>query len=255
MRLSSMVDVGRIRPQDLRPKAQSAIDVIRVACYAKQIDEALTVCNRALELGYDVFCNVMAVTRCTPQEVDGFLEVLRGSEVPNVAVVDSFGALYPHQVRYLLRKYKNWLRGDQKVGVHLHNNQQTAFANAIASIDEGADFVDASIFGMGRGAGNVPLELLLMYLDHPRFDVEPVLALADEFTALREELRWGYEVPYAITGWLNQHPRAAIERMRAAQPDSLGFWSALTQRPVPRHHRARPDPVVELLAVGGRHET
>ena len=111
-----------------------------------------------------------------------------------------------------------------------------------ASIDEGADFVDASIFGMGRGAGNVPLELLLMYLDDPRFDVEPVLDLADEFTALRAELRWGYEVPYAITGWLNQHPRAAIERMRADSPDSLAFWRTLTrQRPAPRHHRPRPE--------------
>ncbi len=242
LKLSCMVDVGRIVADDLRPASDSVVDVIRVACYGNQIDEALSICDRALELGYEVHCNVMAVTRNTPQEVDAFLERLRTSDVGTVSVVDSFGALYPHQVRYLLRKYKNWLRPDQRVGVHLHNNQQTAFANAIASIDEGADLVDASIFGMGRGAGNVPLELLLMYLDAPRFDVEPVLDLADEFMALRESLRWGYEVPYAITGWLNQHPRAAIERMRAEAPESHAFWGTLTRdRPVPRHHRARPE--------------
>ncbi|HHO50335.1 MAG TPA: nucleoid-structuring protein H-NS [Deltaproteobacteria bacterium] len=242
MRLSCMVDVGRIGASDLRPADDSVIDMIRVACYAAQIDEAIELSEHALSLGYDVFCNVMAVTRCTPQAVDAFLERLRGSGVPNVAVVDSFGAMYPHQVRYLIRKYKNWLRPDQRVGVHLHNNQQTAFANAIASIDEGADVVDASIFGMGRGAGNVPLELLLMYLDAPRFDVEPVLELADAFTALRAELRWGYEVPYAITGWLNHHPRSAIERVRAASAESLELWGSLTRdRPIPRHHRARTE--------------
>jgi len=239
MRLSTMVDVGRIGPDDLRPAADSLIDVIRVACYAHQIDEALQLGHHALRLGYDVFCNVMAVTSNTPQQVDGFLEKLRQSEIPNVSVVDSFGAMYPHQLRYLLRKYKNWLRRDQKVGVHLHNNQQTAFANAIVAIDEGADWVDASIFGMGRGAGNVPMELLLMYLDDPEHHVEPIVALADEYTALRETLRWGYEVPYAISGWLNRHPRAAIERMRAERPESLDFWGTLTSdRPIPRHHRA-----------------
>lgn len=242
MKLSCMVDVGRIDPSELRPKAHSAIDVLRVACYGKQIDEAIALCDVAGGLGYEVHVNVMAVTRNTPQEVDAFLDRLRESQVHTVSVVDSFGALYPHQVRYLIRKYKNWLRPDQRVGVHLHNNQQTAFANAIASIDEGADVVDASVFGMGRGAGNVPLELLLMYLDAPRFDVEPVLELVDDFAALREHLKWGYEVPYAMTGWLNRHPRAAIERMRAASPDSLDFWGTLTRdKPVPRHHRAQPE--------------
>jgi 4-hydroxy 2-oxovalerate aldolase len=238
MRLACMVDVGRFRATDLRPKASSVIDTIRVACYHHQVDEGLAIAERALELGYDAFVNVMAVTTCTPQEVDAFLDKLGRSPVPNVSVVDSFGAMYPHQLRYLIRKYKNWLRPDQKVGVHLHNNQQTAFANAIASIDEGADWLDASIFGMGRGAGNVPLELLLMYLDDPRHDVRPILGLVDAYTRLREDLRWGYEVPYAVTGWLNLHPRAAIERMRADTPDSLAFYENLTaSRPPRRHHR------------------
>jgi 4-hydroxy 2-oxovalerate aldolase len=242
MRLGCMVDVGRITARELRPRASSLIDTIRVACYHHEVDEGLKLADRARELGYDVFVNVMAVTTCTPQEVDAFLEKLADANVPNVSVVDSFGAMYPHQLRYLIRKYKNWLRPTQKVGVHLHNNQQTAFANAIAAIDEGADWLDASIFGMGRGAGNVPLELLLMYLDDPRHDVRPILGLVDTYTRLREELRWGYEVPYAVTGWLNLHPHAAIERMKTKHPDSLEFFEQLTKsRPRPRHHRGRTE--------------
>lgn len=241
MKLAIMMDEGKARVEDLIPKADSIVDIVRVATYGKDIDSAIELLEGAGELGYETFCNVMAVSTNTPQEVDEFLEKLRGSKIPNVAVVDSFGALYPHHVRYLIRKYKNWLRPDQKVGVHLHNNQQTAFANTIAAIDEGADFVDATIHGIGRGAGNCPLELLLMYLDDPRFDVRPILDLVDDYADLRDELRWGYHLPYVITGWLNMHPRSGIERMkREDRYDCLEFFEALTRnRPVPKHHRAR----------------
>ncbi len=250
MKLAVMCDMGRIDKASLRPADETAIDIVRVATYGRDVPEAVDLLHHAKSLGYEVFCNVMAVTTCTPQEVDAFLGTLRDSEVDNIAVVDSFGAMYPHHVRYLIRKYKNWLRPDQQVGVHLHNNQETAFANTIAAIDEGAAFVDATIFGMGRGAGNCPLELLLMYLDDPSHDVRPVLELTDELAALRNELQWGYHVPYAVTGWLNLHPRAAIERMkRGRSPEGGGtteprdFYETLTaNRPRARHHEPQPNP-------------
>lgn len=241
MKLSTMLDMGRATLDVLRPAEESLVDVIRVATYACDVPAAIELLEGARELGYEVFCNVMAVTTCTPQEVDAFLEALRDSQVDNVMVVDSFGAMYPHHLRYLIRKYKNWLRPDQKVGVHLHNNQQTAFANTIAAIDEGADYVDATLFGMGRGAGNCPLELLLMYLDDPRHDVRPILDLVGTYADLRDALRWGYHVPYAITGWLDVHPRDAIARMRQiGDHRSLEFYDRLTEdRPRTEPHRPR----------------
>lgn len=240
MKVAVMLDEGRARLEDLEPKKNSVIDVVRVATYAHNIDEAIELLHGAQELGYETFCNVMAVSTCTPQEVDTFLEKLRESRIPNVALVDSFGALYPHHVRYLIRKYKNWLRPDQKVGVHMHNNQQTAFANTITAIEEGADFADATVHGIGRGAGNCPLELLLMYLDDPRYDVRPIIDLVDDYADLRDELRWGYHLPYVITGWLNLHPKSAIERMkREDRYECLDFYETLTRnRPLPQHHRA-----------------
>ncbi len=240
MKIAVMLDEGRARIEDLRPKSESMVDIVRVATYAKDVEKAIELLHGAQELGYETFCNVMAVSTCTPQEVDVFLDKLRDSRVENVAVVDSFGALYPHHVRYLIRKYKNWLRPGQNVGVHMHNNQQTAFANTIAAIDEGADFVDATINGMGRGAGNCPLELLLMYLDDPRFDPRPVIDLVDDYVNLRDALRWGYHLPYVVTGWLNLHPKAAIERMkREDRYECLDFYETLSRnRPLPKHHRA-----------------
>ena len=82
-----------------------------------------------------------------------------------------------------------------------------------AAADEGVDFIDATIFGMGRGAGNCPLELLLFYLNNPKHSIEPVLELTEYFVKLRYDLLWGYHMPYAITGYLNLHPRSAIEQM------------------------------------------
>lgn len=231
MKVAVMVDVGRIGVEDIPASADSAVDVVRIATYAHQLDEALRLKDRAQTMGYETFINVMAVSTLDPAEVDACLQRLAVSGVDNVALVDSYGALYPYHVRYLVRKYMNYLGEGIKVGVHLHNNQQQAFANSIAAIDEGVDFVDATVHGMGRGAGNCPLELLLFYLDNPRYDVRPVLELVDEYATLRDELRWGYHLPYAITGYFNVHPRAGIERMsRPERYECRDMYEKLSHR-------------------------
>jgi 4-hydroxy 2-oxovalerate aldolase len=237
--LSVMMDFGRASPKDLKPRSESPISMVRVACYGKDIVPAVELLHQIQDKGYDVMCNVMAVSTNTPHEVDHFLGKLHDSTIPNVALVDSFGALYPHHVRYLIRKYKNWLRQDQRLGIHVHNNQEQAFANTIAAVEEGATLIDATILGMGRGAGNCPLELLLLWLDMARYDVEPILELVDDYAKLKEELRWGYHVPYGISGWLNAHPKAAIEQMGGQEERTVvEFWrEQLAGRTRPRHHR------------------
>ena len=217
IRLTTMVDVGRINLEDISPASESLIDGIRIAFYAHQVEEALVLLEHALKQGYETFLNLMAVSTLDPHEVDNVLMRIASTGVHNVAIVDSFGALYPYHVRYLVHKYMNYLGESIKVGVHFHNNQQQAFANSIVAIDEGVDFVDATVHGMGRGAGNTPLELLLFYLDNPRYKVGPILELVDEFAAMRDDLRWGYHLPYAITGYFNVHPRTGIDRM--AEPE------------------------------------
>ncbi|MCK6522965.1 aldolase catalytic domain-containing protein [Myxococcota bacterium] len=231
MKVAVMLDVGKADPEDIPARGESVIDVVRIATYAHQLDEALRLKDRAQSQGYETFMNVMAVSTLDPHEVDACLKRLAVSGVDNVALVDSFGALFPYHVRYLVRKYMNYLGEGIKVGVHLHNNQQQAFANSIAAIDEGVDFVDATVHGMGRGAGNCPLELLLFYLDNPRYDVRPILELVDEYATMRDELRWGYHLPYAITGFFNVHPRAGIERMsRPERYECRDMYEKLSHR-------------------------
>jgi 4-hydroxy 2-oxovalerate aldolase len=112
----------------------------------------------------------------------------------------------------LVEKYQKAVQGTGKqVGIHAHNNQQLAFANTVEAIIRGVNRIDATMAGMGRGAGNCPMELLLGFLRNPKFHIRPVWKLLqDHFVKLCETLEWGPLPQYIITGQLNQHPRAAM---------------------------------------------
>jgi 4-hydroxy 2-oxovalerate aldolase len=96
--------------------------------------------------------------------------------------------------------------------MHAHNNQMLAYANTIEAIVLGANMHDGSMAGLGRGAGNCPLELLLGFLHNPKYDLRPILhCIQHLIEPMRKDLMWGYDIPYMITGQLNQHPRAAMK--------------------------------------------
>jgi 4-hydroxy 2-oxovalerate aldolase len=213
LKLAAMADAEKTDyHEDILPADQSVLDVIRVATYVHQMPVAVDMINDAHDKGYEVTCNLMAVSVVQDSEIDQALEVLRDTPASTVVVVDSFGSLYGEQVGRLVDKYRDALEGTGKeVGIHAHNNQQLAFANTIESIVHGANRVDATMAGMGRGAGNCPMELLIGFLKNPAYRIRPVLQLLqDYFVDLREKLEWGALVPYNITGQLNQHPRSAI---------------------------------------------
>ena len=213
LKLTAMADAEKTDyKEDILPKSESVLDAIRVATYVHQLPVAVDMINDAHDKGYEATCNLMAVSTAQDAEIDQSLEVLRETPVSTIVVVDSFGSLYGEQVQRLVKKYRDALEGTGKeVGIHAHNNQQLAFANTIDAIVQGANRVDATIMGMGRGAGNCPMELLIGFLRNPAYRVRPIYqVLQDHFVDLREKHEWGALVPYNITGQLNQHPRSAI---------------------------------------------
>ena len=240
--VSVMVDQGRFDLSEFTDNKHSVIDVVRIATYAKDVEQAVNSAIALEKMGYKVYVNVMAVSCCSPSSVDTFLGVLRDSPAAGVYVVDSFGALYPHHVRYLVRKFRNWLRSDQDIGIHFHNNQQTAFANTIAAIDEGVDLVDATLCGVGRGAGNCPLELLLMYLNLDDHNIEPVLELTEQYSHLARKLQCNYNVPYAIAGSLNIHPSTAIELVGGQNQSFTNYYRthSSSDSTTSKHHDKHP---------------
>ena len=218
-KLSVMVDVGRVHKKDILPCKDSVIDMIRVATYVKDIDKAIDLVNDAVDKGYEGSVNIMAISRALDNELDEALAQVEESKTSIVYIVDSFGALYSESVQYLVSKYKKFLK-TKEVGMHAHNNQQLGYANTIQGIIEGCNFVDATIYGIGRAAGNCPLELLIGFLKNPKFDLRPILeVITKEFLPLREKIEWGYLLPYAITGMFNEHPRSAMALRKSGDKD------------------------------------
>ncbi len=229
MQLSTMVDIGKVEPADIPHSRDTIIDVVRIATYAHQLDECREIVDHCLSSDYDVFVNLMAVSAITEDEMDGFLSAIADSGVQHFTIVDSFGALFPYHVRHLMIKYREFLP-KMTIGIHAHNSQQNAFANTIEAINMGADYADATVHGIGRGAGNTQLELLLFYLNNPRYNVEPLLGLIDDYANLRDDLRWGYHLPYVITGFLNEHPRSAMALMKTEERYKvLDFYQQLLE--------------------------
>jgi len=210
-KISCMVDVGRVDIEDIKPKKESPVDMIRVASYVKDIDKAIFLVNHFADKGYETTVNIMAISRALDNELTEALEQLEKECKANVIyIVDSFGALYQETTEYLVKKFRSILK-TKEIGMHAHNNQQLGFSNTIEAIIHNANYLDATVYGLGRGAGNCPLELLIGFLKNPKFDIRPILDLiSKDFVPLRDKIEWGYIIPYAITGMLDEHPKSAI---------------------------------------------
>lgn len=229
IKLSAMADIGRIDHDDIPFKSDSSLDMIRVACYAHQVDAAIDLAHHCMEKGYETTINLMAVSTVGLRELDEALDDLAKSRVPIVYLVDSFGAFYSEDIELLARKYMDRMPG-KTIGIHCHNNQQLAFANTISAIIAGINYLDASLYGIGRGAGNCPLELLIEFLKNPKFKVRPLIeAIEEEILPWQEKIDWGYFIPYMVTGVLNQHPRAAMAHMESDKKNEITrFFDQMT---------------------------
>ena len=224
LKLTVMADAERTDyHEDILPKNESVIDMVRVATYISQIPTALEMVKDAHDKGYETTVNLMAVSTVQEYELNEGLEMLARSETKAVYVVDSFGTLYSEQVEYLVRKYLHYCKAAGKeVGMHAHNNLQLGFANTIEAIVLGANMLDATMAGLGRGAGNCPMELLIGFLHNPKYNLLPVLrCVQDTIEPLRSKLMWGFDLPYMLTGFLNQHPRAAIKFKESQTPGDI----------------------------------
>jgi 4-hydroxy 2-oxovalerate aldolase len=210
-KISVMVDVDRVDVDDILPKQDSPVDMIRVATYVKDVDKAIYLVNHFADKGYETTVNIMAISRALDNELTECLQQLeKECKARIIYIVDSFGSLYQETTEFLIKKAKNILK-TKEVGMHAHNNQQLAFANTIEAIIHEANYVDGSIFGLGRAAGNCPTELILGFLKNPKYDIRPILdVISKEFIPLQKKIEWGYFIPYAITGILDEHPRTAI---------------------------------------------
>lgn len=231
LKIAVMADVGRTDFQkDIIPKKDSPIDLIRIATYINTIPAAVEMIEDCAKKGYETTINIMAVSKANTDDIKTALDILGQSSVNAFYIVDSYGALYPEQSRKLANLYCEYAdKYGKSVGIHAHNNQQLAFANTIEAMTQGVSYLDATVDGMGRGAGNCALELLLGFLKNPKYKVAPILKIIEEHTEKlkAEGVKWGYDIPYMLTGQLNTHPRPAISYVKEDRKDYSKFANEL----------------------------
>lgn len=231
MKIAVMADVGRCDYKtDFLPKSESVIDMVRVACYIHQIPAAMEMIEWFHNLGYETTCNIMAISQVGTEQVQQALQMLSTTPVDVIYLVDSYGSLYPENASEFAKIYLAAVENtDKKIGFHAHNNQNLAFANTIETMSYGVSYLDATVQGMGRGAGNCAMELLLGFLKNPKYNLYGLLAFVEKYMLpLKEQgVIWGYDLQYMFTGLLNCHPREAIEFTTGKRTDYSEFYKTL----------------------------
>ncbi len=233
MKISVMADVGRCDfKEDFIPKSESVIDMVRVACYIHQIPAAVEMVEHFHALGYETTCNIMAISQAKTEDIEEALDMLGNSSVDVIYLVDSYGSLYPETAAELAKIY---LEAGEKygksIGFHAHNNQNLAFANTIETMSYGVSYLDATAMGMGRGAGNCAMELLLGFLKNPKYNLYSLLTFIEKYMLPLKAsgVQWGYDIQYMLTGQLNRHPRAAMAFTADNRTDYCDFYTSLLE--------------------------
>ena len=234
LKIAVMADVGRTDyKKDIIQKKDSVIDMIRIATYVNTIPAAIEMINYCADLGYEVTINIMAVSTASEKELDLALDMLGKSKANVIYLVDSYGSLYPEQIIAYSKKYlKIAEKYGKRIGIHAHNNQQLAFANTIESCTTGVSYLDATMSGMGRGAGNCYMGLLMGFLRNPKYSINPVLKFVENhmLPLKASGVVWGCDVQYMLTGQQNQHPRSAMAFTADKRTDYFNFYQTLLDR-------------------------
>lgn len=211
-----MVNYGEYRLEDMPNCDGTSVDGIRVAFHKRDRYQALEFCRGIQEKGYKVFIQAMVSLNYTDEE---FLELIRLSSdfMPYAFyIVDSFGVMKRRDLMRLFYNVEHNLAHGIAIGYHAHNNMQLAYSNAQALVEIRTNrdrIIDSSVFGMGRGAGNLNTELFVEYLNDnldASYRLRPLLGIIDRFLSRFYQMApWGYSLPNYLSAKHNAHPNYA----------------------------------------------
>lgn len=228
-RIAVMANYGKIGLEDFSAKEDSPVDIVRIAAHKDKIFNALDFLSKIKSKGYKVSLQAMAYGTYSEDERREFLRRLKDTELDYLYIADSYGSILPNQIEDILNPFLNL--SNFKLGFHAHNSLQMAFANTLEAIRCGAKIVDCSFYGIGRGAGNLPTEIIISYLEnknHNKYNVIPILSAIDEFfITLHKEKGWGYQLSYMLSGMFEVHPDFAKKLVEFREYSLEEIWKAL----------------------------
>lgn len=187
---------------------------LRISFAKHEIDDSLSFCAGAMKKGYLVQCNPMDSISYTDEEREILIKKVNEVKPASFSIVDTFGAMYMHDLERIFKQVDNLLDDTINIGLHSHDNLglSCALAEQMVSLAEttGRDIIiDGSLFGMGRGAGNARTELLADYLNKKcgtKYDIQMLLSTIDKYiTPILQEIHWGYDLPMYVCGTKHSH--------------------------------------------------
>lgn len=194
-------DIRANQAYELLAPCKPYIDMVRLAIDPQNFSRALELATEVKKMGFEVGFNVMYMSSWHQHQ--GFLDQLK--DVDGIAdyfyMVDSYGGVFPEDVKNIVGMVKE--RTSVKLGFHGHNNLELGLINTLTAIDCGIEIADATITGMGRGAGNLKMELLLTVLNAQgkvEVDFNYLAKVVDPFGELQREYDWGTNLPYMVSG-------------------------------------------------------
>lgn len=212
----AMINYGEYNIEDLPEYDGSSIEGIRVAFHKKNLIESLELCKHIKEKGYKVFIQAMVSLSYKDEEFLDLIRRVNDLEPYSFYIVDSFGMMKGKDLIRLFYMIEHNLNENIWIGFHSHNNMQLAYSNAQSLVNVQTNrnlIIDSSIYGMGRGAGNLNTELFVDYLNEnsgTAYELKPLLTIIDEIlNDFYQRNYWGYSLPNYLSAFYNVHPNYA----------------------------------------------
>ena len=240
-KIAVMINYGAVDISDVPDARDYPSDMIRVATSKDKAAEGTAFAAELTKKGYETTINYMGISNYTNAEILGLLELMNQfrDQVGYFYVADSFGSLLPSRTKEIFTTLR--FGTSAKLGFHPHNNLQLAFANCLEAIGAGVDIIDGSVFGMGRGAGNLFTDAMLAYYEQrepDRYRLIPVLQFADLYMEeLKKQYSWGYSLPQLLSGVFHCHPNYPTNLLREKAYTADDIYRML--RRLPEAEKAR----------------
>lgn len=249
----AMADVNQFYPSDITPYTGESIEGIRVVFYKHQVEEALALCEAVKKNGYKLFVQPMVTIDYSLEEYATLLKKIAVYHPYAVAIVDSFGYMMQSEFRTFFNILDSTLPIEASIGFHSHNNLQLSFlvAQDIFTYDTDRKLIiDATLLGMGRGAGNLNLELIANYYNRSykdKYDVEQIIDMIGKYIMpIREKKYWGYDPYFYLTGLYHCHPNFASYLLEIEKVTVQEFRQFLKMIPQEMRTKCRREYVKQL---------
>ncbi len=217
--IAIMIDYKNVQINEINSlleDCQGYVNLIRIAINPESLDNCQGFIDKIKSLGFEIALNIMYLSMW---DIDKIKNKIKNIEnIDYLYLADSYGAVFPKKLKKILNEIKEV--SNCPIGFHPHDNLELAFSNTLTSIENGIDIVDSSILGMGRGAGNLKTELLLIKLscnDNNRFkQYDSLSSLIDIFTPLKLKYNWGSDISYKFAG-INSLPQKEIMSLKLSK--------------------------------------